>query len=341
MLNIGHVVTCNDIPLSYIYKICKYKISREIKHYLIVDKPCGYVNYFRQANIACLILKDEILFKNALKKMNIINFHWDSYDNRLHNLALEIKTPFLVTLYGSEKLPRSIPIAVCPFNYIRQIQSYQDRFVVIHEGIDLELFARISKHRMNLTRKRWTLVAPDSATQCNDKFWITIGGVLLNHPDIELKIIAPGWKSVGRTKAINDKRAIYRHIAQAHLAIYTPTAPTMLKIQESFCFVMIAMAMGIPCVVSKNKITDALIKHKINGIFVSTDKPAYFVKSIINVLEDSKLRKRCVLNAKQLVQDRFDIMVNVKKYESLLNTIAGTNSAGLGHSASFSGALTE
>lgn len=330
MLKIGHVITCNDILLSYIYKICKYKISREIKHYLIVDRHYGYVNYFRRANVTCFILKDKILFKNALKKMSIINFHWDGYDNQLHDFALEMKVPFLVTLYEPKKLPPSIPIAACPFNHIREIQSHPDRFVVIHEGLDLERFARISKYEKNLKRKRWTLITPDSITQCNDKFWIAIGEILLKYPNIELKIIAPGWKSLERTKAINDNRTIYRYIAQADLAIFTPAASDISKIQQSFYFIMIAMAMGIPCVVSKNKITDALIKHEKNGIFVSTDKPIYFAKNIINLLENNKLRSWCVLNAKQLVRDKFDILVNVKKYESILNTIVDSNSAGFG-----------
>jgi len=322
MLRVGHLVTSADLPVLNIYNLCKYRISKEIQHYVIADNKYDFIDYFKQDDIPYFVVNNKKPYQNLLKKVDIIHLHWTGYNRKEHDLVRRSRIPFLVTLYKPEKLPSSIPFAICPFNFIRKVQRKPDNYIVIHNGINVRRFNKISNNISPETEKKQNiLVAPDVVTQCNDHFWIFMHKFFSKNSNVELQIICPSWHSLNLVKAINNKRKVYTSIALSDVAIYTPFISDTLKIQNSFHFVMIAMAMGVPCIVSQNKIVDEVFQHRKNGIVVSGDKPIHFVKDIKELLQNRELRKRCIVNAYQIVRDKFDVKFNISKYETILFTL--------------------
>lgn len=323
MLKVGHLITSVDIPILNIYNLCKHKISKELQHYVITDNRYDFIDFFKHDDIPCFVVNNEKAYQNLFKKTDIIHLHWIGYNRKEHDLVKGSQVPFLVTLYKPEKLPASIPFVICPFNFIKEIQGRPRNSMVIHDGINIKRFSKISndvslKAKNTEKTKKSILIAPDVITQCNDYFWILMQEFLLKNSNSELRIICPGWRSLNLIKAINNKKQVYTSIALSDVAIYTPFTSDVLKIQNSFHFVMIAMAMGMPCIVSKNEIFDEVIKHRKNGIVFSGDKPIHFIEGVKELLQNRSLRKRCIVNAYQTVHDKFDVKLNVSKYEAVL-----------------------
>jgi len=322
MLKVGHFVTSEELPTLTIYNFCNYRISNKIRHFIFSDKNYDFLESFRKSNIHCSVFNKNKL-RVLLKKIDIIHFHWSGYNREEHDLAKKFQIPFLVSLYKNEKLPSSIPFIICPFDFIRKVQGKRDNCVVIYNGIDIQKFKKISnsisqKYIAMKKKDQKVLIAPGSITQGNYYFWISIQELLSKISNTKLYIIGPNWISLKVIKAIKSKRKVYSSIIESEVAIYTPFGSDILKIQNSFHFIMMVMAMGVPCVVSRNKITDEVIRHRENGFIISDETPICFVKGIQELLVNNELRQRCIMNAYKSVKDKFDIKYNTTRYETVI-----------------------
>ena len=67
-----------------------------------------------------------------------------------------------------------------------------------------------------------------------------------------------------------------------------------------------------------------IIQHEVNGLLIEPRNPDALASSILNLLKNSKLRKRLGTTGKHIVKDRFSLEQMIAKYLAVYNEI--TNS---------------
>ena len=331
MLKVGHVVSDREITRRYLYNICKYRISKGIKHCLITTEKDPYSEAFRKIGVSCHSFNSKAQLKTILSSVDTVNFHWWTFPKELHALVHSLQIPYFVTLYTPEQIPASIPTIICQFGFIKSRQKKPDRCVVIPEGVDTDKVTKLprpfvrdkySKCR-NTANRCLRLIAPGSLTQCNDDFWILMSELLSQETAIELEIIRPGWKSVKRIKAINRRDLIFHSLAISDAALYLPQPYDLKKILDSFSFVLLAMTMGIPCILGKNIVTDELI-HKGCGLPLRVDNPIATARRIAAFMHNGRLLRSAAASSQAIVKDQFDIKKNTQQYEQVITQVVST-----------------
>lgn len=318
MINAGHVVADEEIWILYLFNLCRYRASERIRHHFFAYGAHGHAGAFRKINIPCHLIREERVFSQSLKKMDVVNFHWRHYDRCAHELVKRLRIDYLVTLYEQKELPADIPRIICPFDFIKDAQSARARCTVIHAGIDPKV---PSRHKSSALRRRRSIIAPDVITQGNDSFWMAVNEILLHNPGVEIDIIRPPWQPCGRIKAVEGTRRVYQAVADAVCGIYTPYSYALNRILNSLHFLLRSMAMGTPCVASRNSAVEEIVRHRQNGILVPVNDPLSLAGGVSDFLNNAGLRNRCAANAQGTIREEFDLTRTVAQYENALLTL--------------------
>jgi glycosyltransferase involved in cell wall biosynthesis len=67
-----------------------------------------------------------------------------------------------------------------------------------------------------------------------------------------------------------------------------------------------SLAMGLPAVATTVSALPEIIRQNETGLLVPPDSPDQLAKTLITMLTDNELRKRCIRNGRELVAERFD-----------------------------------
>ena len=103
--------------------------------------------------------------------------------------------------------------------------------------------------------------------------------------------------------------------AGADLFIYPHFDNFTKKIDIPYVIVE-AMASGLPIVATSAGSTPEVIQHKENGLLIEPKNPAQLAKAVIQLLKEPKQAQNLKKQAKQRVQQQYDINVTVKNLDN-------------------------
>jgi glycosyltransferase involved in cell wall biosynthesis len=85
--------------------------------------------------------------------------------------------------------------------------------------------------------------------------------------------------------------------------------------------VMEAMATGLPVIASEVGGIPEVLENGVTGLSVPAKNVEKLTEAIIKMIEDKDLRENCIRNAKELIQEKFDVKKNAVKFKLILDSL--------------------
>ncbi|MBI4687082.1 MAG: glycosyltransferase [Nitrospirae bacterium] len=149
------------------------------------------------------------------------------------------------------------------------------------------------------------------------------------YPDMDLLLIGEEMEKVqvmdilrhhGITKRVILKGIIpYNEIPKYMKASDFMALPTWAEGLPNV--VMEAMASSLPVVATDVGGIPEVLKHRVTGLSVPPKNIEKLKDALIEMIEDKQLRETCVRNAKELIEDKFDVRKNVDQLYKMLEQI--------------------
>jgi glycosyltransferase involved in cell wall biosynthesis len=243
----------------------------------------------------------------------------------------------------------SIDIGISPTHWQKSLfpKEFQHKIKVIHEGLDLSELKPNSEavfHIPDLIKLTSNDKVVTYATRNLEPyrgfhiFMRAIKGIFENQPDC--KIVIAGGDDVSYSKPI--RQGTYREKLSNELAIdnnrvhFVGRLPRseylkLLQITSAHIYLTIpfvlswsmleAMATGCPIVASDTPPVKEFIQHERNGLLVNFFSPEQITHSVIQLLNDSKLRRELGQKARHDVAHQVNNKAALRQYFSLINRL--------------------
>jgi len=272
------------------------------------------------------------------KKIQHIHAHFMSVSATIAMYSSQLTSiPFSATAHTGAMLPLKGLIAVkqkikktrliCTISnynkeYLNKIYPCRQKAHVVRCGIDPEDY--ILKDHTKLNRKnKIELLAVGRFVEVKGFKYLIKAARILKEDDMkfELSIIGYGKLKSKLKKLINtlnlngfvclkgpfSQEQIKKEIDKSDIFIIPSAVAPDGETEGIPVVIMEAMAMGIPVIATQHSGIPELVKHKETGITVPEKNPATIAEAIKLIAKDTKTRKICIENAREIISKEFNI----------------------------------
>ena len=316
MISVTHMLPFSGVggTEQMVLNLCKFRDQAEFD--CVVAMPEDGVMAQEIRNTGTPVYIGELSYHAAMRRADIVNLHWMSYDPNWHGVAKSSGKPYVTTLHWASEMPELPTITICTSLYTYQMQKDKSQFEAIPNGIDLSRFVprpKIQKEEVIITR----VCRP---TRCALYFWMGMREVLDRYPQTRLWVVGnedgPGQSS-DRMHFLGIRRDVPDILARSDIFAYTPYPNAGSKDLVA----MEASAMGVPCVVSDVTCMRESIEQGQNGFLTPFGDVEAFVEKIGMLVEDASLRDRMGQAAIRIAQEQFDMRRITRRYEAVYRAV--------------------
>jgi len=246
--------------------------------------------------------------------------------------------PKLIYWIFYRKYCRIIAISKAMAKVMGEVNSRAIRRInVVYNGTDIMGVDSMPSHRgcglprrFNNSRYRVGIVGRLVQQKGHSTFLDTAARLARIRDDIAFPIVGDG-----PLRKDLEAKAKYLNLTQNVLFLgYRSDAISILKrfdvylftsYQEGFGLVLVeAMAAGVPIVaLDQQGAVREIIENGVDGIVVDRKDPNLLAEQVVRLIEDSSLRKRLILNARQKVEKRFSIEKNASEVFGIYSECLG------------------
>jgi len=213
--------------------------------------------------------------------------------------------------------------------YNDRITPCRDKAYVVRCGLDPEEYAFRGDARLPLDGEMIMLISIGRLTEVKGFRYLieAFGSLSKDRPRFHLSIIGEGplkdaiqrqiaeagldWR-VELTGACSEEE-VKRRLAASDVCV-VPSAETPKGEKEGIpVVIMEAMACGVPIVATRHSGIPEIVRDGVTGILVPEKEPQAIVSAVRKLASDEGLRKRCVRNARELVEREFNIHETARK----------------------------
>lgn len=243
------------------------------------------------------------------------------------------KTPYVLTLQDGDPFTHVFsrlrifvfkPLLSYGFRYASKIQTistflaewarrmgYEREVEVIPNGVDLEKFKSVKS--LAFDKDKITLITTSRLVEKNAVGDI-IGALKFLPENVKLKILGSGplekvLKSKVESLKLENRVDFLGNIPNDQLPEYLHSADIFIRPSlsegQGVAFIE-AMAGGIPVIATPVGGIPDFLKHEETGLFCEVKNPESIAKQVRRLIEDEKLRKKIVENAKKMVKEKYD-----------------------------------
>ncbi|MEM3035877.1 MAG: glycosyltransferase [Thermoplasmata archaeon] len=144
--------------------------------------------------------------------------------------------------------------------------------------------------------------------------------LILIGEEIEKEKLARKFEQEGILKRVFFKGIIpYKEVAYYMKVSYLLCLPTWAEGLPNV--VMEAMASGLPVIATNVGGIPEILEDEVTGLSVPVKNVEKLTEAVIKMLEDRSLRENCIMNAKKLIYEKFDVKKNVHQLYELLQEV--------------------
>jgi len=268
---------------------------------------------------------------------------WHFHETLYPKFLLAVLRPF--TRFVTDSF---VHISESTRNYYKTDSGSKE--VIIYEPVDIEKFnpALIEKKEKNYLRKELNIRCDDIVlgsvgnitwVKGYENLIVSMGTLKKRNKRLKLlivgKILSTQAGYYKRLKELVSSLGLERDI---YFLGMREDIPPLLSIMDIFVTpsvtegtpisIMEAMSMKLPVVASRVGGIPELVFEGETGLLVNSDNPDEITDAVLNLLEDSKTRKKMGVRAREVVKKKFSVEDCVKGHEKLYKKLMKTTSRG-------------
>jgi len=212
---------------------------------------------------------------------------------------------------------------------VREVYGIKpNRSKIIYRSVDTDLYSRDSERDVYLMSEPIPILYTGNITErkgigdiVNALKHVTTPVKLTLSGKVEQEYILALREDLGESN-VNHQLTFTGELLPENLLIQYRSSSifTLCSYAEGFSKSLLeAMACGLPVIVSDLAPFKEIIKDHVNGLMVPVHSPKRIAEAIHEYIERPELRKKCGINARKTVQERFRKGIEVNSWLSLIN----------------------